>query len=32
MGGVTVGRLSDIDGVILCEVGHSEGVALGVAG
>ena len=31
MGGVTVSRLSDIDGVILSGVGHSEGVALGVA-
>ena len=34
MGGVTVGRLgdSDSDGAILGGVGHSEGVALGVAG
>ena len=31
-GGVTVGRLGDIDGNILGGVGHSEGVALGVAG
>ena len=33
MGGVTVGRLAmgDIDGAILGGVGHSEGVALGVA-
>ena len=29
MGGVS--RLEDIDGAILCGVGHSEGVALGVA-
>ena len=32
VGGVTVGRLGDIDGTILGGVGHSEGVALGVAG
>ena len=32
MGGVTVCRLGDIDGGILGGVGHSEGVALGVAG
>ena len=32
MGGVTVGRLGDIYGAILGGVGHSEGVALGVAG
>ena len=32
MGGDAVGRLSDIDGAILGGVGHSEGVALGVAG
>ena len=34
VGGVTVGRLgdSDGDGAILGGVGHSEGVALGVAG
>ena len=32
VGGVTVGRLGDIDGAILGGVGHSEGVALGVAG
>ena len=32
MGGVTVGRLGDIDKAILGRVGHSEGVALGVAG
>ena len=32
VGGVTVGRLSDSDGAILGGVGHSEGVALGVAG
>ena len=34
MGGVTVGRLgdSDSDRAILGGVGHSEGVALGVAG
>ena len=32
VGGVTVGRLGDIDGAILDGVGHSEGVALGVAG
>ena len=33
MGGVTVGRLadSDSDGAILGGVGHSEGVAFGVA-
>ena len=31
MGGVTVGRLGDSDGSILGGVGHSEGVALGVA-
>ena len=32
MGGVIVGKLGDIDGAILRGVGHSEGVALGVAG
>ena len=32
VGGVTVGRLGDIDGAILGGVGHSKGVALGVAG
>ena len=32
MGGVTVGRLCYSDGAILGGVGHSEGVALGVAG
>ena len=32
MGGVIIGRLGDIDGAILCGVGHIEGVALGVAG
>ena len=32
MGGVTVGRLGDSDGAILGGVGHSEAVALGVAG
>ncbi len=32
VGGFTVGRLGDIDGTILGGVGHSEGVALGVAG
>ena len=32
VGGVTVGRLGDTDGAILGGVGHSEGVALGVAG
>ena len=32
MGGVTVSRLGDIDGAILGGVGHSEEVALGVAG
>ena len=32
MGGVTVCMLSDIEGAILGGVGHSEGVALGVAG
>ena len=32
VGGVTVGRLGDIDGIILGGVGHSEGVALGVVG
>ena len=32
VGGVTVGRLGDIDGAILGGVGHSEGVALGIAG
>ena len=32
VGGVTVGRLGDIDEAILGGVGHSEGVALGVAG
>ena len=31
VGGVTVGRLGDIDRAILGGVGHSEGVALGVA-
>ena len=31
VGGVTVSRLGDIDGAILGGVGHSEGVALGVA-
>ena len=31
VGGVTVGRLGDIGGAILGGVGHSEGVALGVA-
>ena len=31
VGGVTVSRLSDTDGAILGGVGHSEGVALGVA-
>ena len=31
MGGVTVGRLGDSYGAILGGVGHSEGVALGVA-
>ena len=31
MGGVTVSRLIGIDAAILGEVGHSEGVALGVA-
>ena len=31
VGGVTVGRLGDIDGAILGGVGQSEGVALGVA-
>ena len=31
MRGVTVSRLGDIDGAILGGVGHSEGVALGVA-
>ena len=30
VGGVTVSRLGDIDGVIFGGVGHSEGVALGV--
>ena len=30
--GINVGRLGDIDGAILGGVGHSEGVALGVAG
>ena len=30
--GVTVRRLGDIDGAILGGVGHSEGVAFGVAG
>ena len=32
MRGVSVGRLGDIDGAILGGVGHSERVALGVAG
>ena len=32
VGGVTVGRLGDSDGAILGGVGHSKGVALGVAG
>ena len=32
MGGVTGGRLGDIDGAMLGGVGHSEGVALVVAG
>ena len=32
MGGVTVGMLGDIDGAVLGGVGHSEEVALGVAG
>ena len=32
MGGVTIRRLADIDGAILGGEGHSEGVALGVAG
>ena len=32
VGGDTVNRLGDIDGAILGGVGHSEGVALGVAG
>ena len=32
VGGVTVGRLGDIEGDILGGMGHSEGVALGVAG
>ena len=31
VGGVTVSRLGDSDGAILDGVGHSEGVALGVA-
>ena len=31
VGSVTVSRLGDIDGAILGGVGHSEGVALGVA-
>ena len=31
VGGVTVGRLGDRDGAILGGVGHTEGVALGVA-
>ena len=31
MGGVTVSRLGDTDRGILGGVGHSEGVALGVA-
>ena len=31
VGGVTVSRLGDSDGAILGGVGHSEGVALGVA-
>ena len=32
MEGVVVGRLGDIDGAILGGVGHSERVALGIAG
>ena len=32
VGGVTVSRLGDRDGAIMGGVGHSEGVALGVAG
>ena len=32
MGCVIVSRLGDTDGAILGGVGHSEGVALGVAG
>ena len=32
VGGVIVGRLGDINGAILGGVGHSEGVALVVAG
>ena len=32
MEGVIVSRLGNIDGAILSGVGHSEGVALGVAG
>ena len=32
VGSVTAGRLGDVDGAILDGVGHSEGVALGVAG
>ena len=32
VGGVTVRRLGDSDGAILGGVGHSEGVALAVAG
>ena len=31
MGDATVGKLGDSDGAILGGVGHSEGVALGVA-
>ena len=31
VGSVTVSRLGNVDGAILCGVGHSEGVALGVA-
>ena len=32
MGGVTVGTLGDSNGAILRGVGHSEEVALGIAG
>ena len=32
VGGVTVDRLGNSDGAILGGVGHSEGVALGIAG
>ena len=32
VGGVTFGRLGESEGAILDGVGHSEGVALGVAG